>query len=357
MTFNHLEQRLAQGYLDLFPSFVPEENAPVSIKEQEDFYNLMKSFYQLAYDDPSLFVTKLNEDDAFPTRIKSRYNKPELIKIMKLFLKSVEETLQYMYQLGKEVINCHPKQMEGSPRCFVPQHDKRGSKSKILDNKIASIFIKLNIKDILPAWRWMATRPDANIISFTYCLFNKEHTYTPDIYARLIDNPAYNRLVVWMTERDYKSYDILHLIGSDCKLSLVYANPKWSKESPRGGSFYKIKHTGIAVEHVRQFQNPTLIGLCIPGGMKDYLNNFAKMSENLQRFIITRTKKCDGCRYCVQTDKKGTRPMAHTRISFEDKEYVLCHLYPGWSYCWTSLNDEIVDNLIEMLEFMDLNKM
>ena len=328
MTFTYLEQRLAQGYLDLFPAFVPDENAPVTPKEQEDFYHLIKRFYQLAFEDPILFVTKLNNDDAFPTRIKSRYNKPELIKIMKIFLKSVEDTLQYMYLLGK-------------------------GEAQKQNKKIDSIFTKLNIKEILPAWRWMATRADANIISFTYCLFKKEHTYTPEIYARLIDNPAYNRLVAWMTERGYKSYDILHLIGSDCKLSLVYANPKWSKEPPRGGSFYKIKHTGIAVEHVRQFQNPTLIGLCIPGGMKEYLLSFDKMSENLQRFIITRTKKCDGCRYCVQTDKKGTRPMAHTRIYFEDKEYVLCHLYPGWHYCWTSLNDEIVDNLIEMLEFMD----
>ena len=328
MTFNTLEQRLAGGYIDLFPVFVPEENAPVSTEEQEDFYHLMKSFYQLGFNEPLLFVPKLHEDDAFPTRIKSRYNKPELIKIMKLFLISIEDTLQYMYLLGKGET---PKQ----------------------NKKIENIFAKLNIKDILPAWKWMATRPNANIISFTYCLFKKEHTYTPEIYARLLNNPAFNRLINWMTKKGYKSYDIQHLIGSDCKLSLVYANPKWSKEPPRGGSFYKIKHTGIAVEHVRQFQNPTLIGLCIPGGMKEYLNNFAKMSENLQKFVVARTKKCDGCRYCIQTDKTGKRPMANTKITFEAKEYILCHLYPGWHYCWTSLDEETVDKMIEMLEFMD----
>ena len=37
MTFSSLEQRLAQGYIDMLPSFVPEENASVSISEQEHF--------------------------------------------------------------------------------------------------------------------------------------------------------------------------------------------------------------------------------------------------------------------------------------------------------------------------------
>jgi len=328
MTFNTLEQRLAGGYIDLFPVFVPEENAPVSNKEQEDFYHLMKSFYQLAFNEPLFFVPILHEDDAFPTRIKSRYNKPKLIKIMKLFLKSVEDTLQYMYLLGKGET---PKQ----------------------NKKIEKIFVKLNIKSILPAWKWMATRPNASIISFTYCLFKKEHTYTPEIYARLLDETAFRKLENWMLQQGYKSHDIYHLIGSDCKLSLTYANPKWSQEPPRGGSFYKIKHTGIAIEHNRQFLHPTLIGICIPGGLKPFLAVFDSMSEHLKRFVISRTKKCDACRYCIQTDKTGKRPMAYTKITFEDKEYNLCHLCPGYYYCWRSLNEEIVDNMIEMLGFMD----
>jgi len=42
MAFTCLQQRMAQGYIDMFPSFVPDENAPVGIKEQENFYNLIK---------------------------------------------------------------------------------------------------------------------------------------------------------------------------------------------------------------------------------------------------------------------------------------------------------------------------
>lgn len=59
------------------------------------------------------------------------------------------------------------------------------------------------------------------------------------------------------------------------------------------------------------------------------------------------------CRYCVQTDKTGTRPLAYNTISFEGKEYKLCNYFPGYNYSWTSIDDSLVDMLIKMLSFMD----
>ena len=60
MEYSSLEQRMAKSYIDLFPKFVPDENAPVTISEQEEFYSLLKNLYQLGYDEPLLFVTKLH---------------------------------------------------------------------------------------------------------------------------------------------------------------------------------------------------------------------------------------------------------------------------------------------------------
>lgn len=71
MTYTSLEQRAAQGYLDVFPLFIPEESASVSIEEQKEFYDIMKKLYKLAYDEPQLFVPKLHED-AVPPMLFSR---------------------------------------------------------------------------------------------------------------------------------------------------------------------------------------------------------------------------------------------------------------------------------------------
>ncbi|GHU75039.1 hypothetical protein FACS189461_0490 [Spirochaetia bacterium] len=86
MKFTNLEQRMAKAYIDMFPGFVPDEIAPASIHDQEQFYLLMKNLYRLAFDEPLLFVSSLHEDDAYPSRYKKPYGKPKLILDMKKFL-------------------------------------------------------------------------------------------------------------------------------------------------------------------------------------------------------------------------------------------------------------------------------
>lgn len=136
-------------------------------------------------------------------------------------------------------------------------------------------------------------------------------------------------------------------------MTLAYANPAWGSEPPRGGNEYKIKHTGKSAQYDAYVGNPTALGLCIPYGMKNFLENFDSMNQKVKDFVIERTKKCDGCRYCVQTDKTGTRPLACMPINYKQTEYKLCAYFPGYNYAWTSIDDKLVDNLIEMLAFMD----
>lgn len=78
--YKNLEQRMAQSYLDLLPRFVPDDKAEISISEQEEFYILIKGLYELAYNEPLLFVSTLHEDDAYPSHhsTKTSYCKPEL---------------------------------------------------------------------------------------------------------------------------------------------------------------------------------------------------------------------------------------------------------------------------------------
>lgn len=200
----------------------------------------------------------------------------------------------------------------------------------------------------------MSTRDGASLTSFKYCLFKKDYSYALEIYTRLIgDGVAFRNLVNWMLEDRYKLYDIYDVTASDCKLSLSVVNPKWSEEIPRGGCEYKIKHTGISVIYDYYVENPVVLGLCIPNGLKPYLEVFDSMNKELQPFIINRTKKCDGCRYCIQTDKSGSRPLACIPIDFDGNVYKLCPYFPGYNYSWADINDDLAGKLIKMLTFMD----
>ena len=332
MTYTSLEQRMAQTYIDMFPEFVPDEQANISVAEQELFYNLMKDLYKLAFDEPLLFVPSLHDDDAYPNRFnKSSYGKPDLQVNMQKFLKAMDTLLQNMFLIGQ------------------------GSSVK-LNKRQQIILSRLGINDFtnLPkAWIWMSTRPETNLMFFSNCHFKKDYPYTSDIYAHLLGDEAFRKLENWMISHGYKKYDIYDVNSSNRNLSFTYINPAWSKECPHGGFEYKIRHTGISARYDVFIRKPAVFGLCIPNGLKTYLDAFDSMSEKNQSFIIDHTKRCDGCRYCVQTDKTGSRSIACISISYKQEKYSLCPYFPGVGFCWTSIDNYLADQLIEMLSFMD----
>ena len=332
MGFSSLEQRMAQAYIDMFPKFVPDGNAKIDVAEQEQFYNLMKNLYQLAFNEPLLFVPSLHEDDAYPNRFNATsYGKPELKKNMRKFIKEMDSLLQSMHLVAQDSnVKINKRQQE------------------ILSKLRINNYSKLPI-----AWTWLANRPESNIVEFMYCFFDRNYPYSSDIYASLLGESSFRKLENWMIKQGYKRFDINNITASDCKITLTYANPLWGKEPPKGGFEYKIRHTGISAQYDFYVQQPAVFGLCIPNGLKTYLTAFDSMSTKNQSFVVNRTKKCDGCRYCIQTDKTGSRPFAFIQVNHEQKKYNLCPYFPGYCYSWTSINDDLVDQLIEMLSFMD----
>jgi hypothetical protein len=332
MVFTSLEQRMAQTYLDVFPNFIPDNNAEIGIVEQEKFYQLIKNLYQLAVNEPLLFVSSLHEDDVFPKMYKKPYGKPELLKDMRKFLKAMDSLLQNMFLMGKNSnVKIGKKQQKILSRIGISDYDK------------------------LPlAWSWMANRPESNNIEFMYCLFDRNYPYTSDIYANLMGEAIFRKLENWMIAQGYIKYDIYEGKDSDCKLSLMYVNPLWDKNPPRGGNHFKVKHTGISVVYEPTIQYPTILGLCIPNGLKVFLNNFQLMEEKTKSYVVTRTQKCSGCRYCVQTDKTKSRPLACIKVNFEQEDYNLCPYYPGFMYSWSkSISIELIEQVIDLLTFMD----
>jgi len=349
MNFANLEQRMAQNYLDLLAPFVPDETAPVSAAEQRKFYDLMRNLYTLAYDEPLLFVPALHGDDAHPGRFTmSSYGKPELAKNMRKFTKTVDTMVKNMFLFGQN------------------------GEVKFNKRELAVLSrLGVDLKNLPPAWTWMATKDGADLDTllpewvlmsteggaalsrFKHCLFSADYPYTSDIYARLLGEKPFRKLESWLISRGYERYDRYDTIASDCKLCLNIANPKWDKEPPRGGYQYKIRHSGISAQMDLYHENPAILGLCIPNGLKLFLENFDKMDERLKTFVAGRTKKCNGCKYCVQTDKTGKRPFALIPVEFEGKKLNLCPYFPGYYYGWTEIDDALVEDLTRMLEFMD----
>lgn len=328
--YHSLEQRVAAAFLDSFPAFVPAPDAPVSVAAQQDFYALIQRLFRLLYEDPLLLAAKLHEDDAFPTRYKTGYGKPELQKELGKYRGAIHALLFAMYQMGRGV------------------EEKLSRRQKQILSLLDAGFPQLP-----PAWVWMATRPGADQTAFAYCLFDRSHCYTAEIYARLLGERPFHRLMDWLQAHGYQARDRYNLQWPDYRLMLSVTNPAWSPEPPGLGYEYKIKHTGIAAQFDCGIREPVSVGLCIPGGMKPWLQRFGAMEPPLQAFVAERTKQCDGCRYCVQTDRQGKRPLACISIAHEGTAMALCPYFPGYRYSWNRLDDETVDQITAFLAFMD----
>jgi len=326
-SYGNLEQRMVQSYLDTLPPFTPAADGPAP-EEQERFYRLIKSLYELLWAEPQLLVSSLHEDDAHPNRATaSSYGKPELKVNMRKALKAVHDLLEVMRRLGQDPDSIKVNRRQGA------------------------ILMRLGVDPAGPlpvAWTWMATRPGSTLLSFSRCLFRPGYPYARDVYARLLGEERFLRLEAWLVERGYSRFECL-----DGTLSLDYANLAWDREPPRGGSLYKIRHPGIACSYDPYFAHPTTLGLAIPGGMKPFLDRFDLAEESVKDFIWEHTNRCSGCRYCVQTDKTGTRPLAAVAVEHRGEVRRLCPYYPGFSYRWTALDQGLVDNLTGMLAFME----
>lgn len=136
-------------------------------------------------------------------------------------------------------------------------------------------------------------------------------------------------------------------------IDLAYVNMNWCEEQPQG--FYsKVKHTGISTAFFYYNEYPAVFGLHIPNDMvMTYLEGFNLMDKVVQEFVINHHTKCWNCRYCVQTDKTGLRPQAFIPTVYEQNKYNLCPRFPGYAYNWNSINDELIEKIIETLTFMD----
>lgn len=80
------------------------------------------------------------------------------------------------------------------------------------------------------------------------------------------------------------------------------------------------------------------------------LKKFDELSENTKKLIIQRTKRCDACRYCVQTDKTGKRPFAAIKVS---EGSTMCPYYPGFNFAFEQLTKQDVDWIIDFLTDME----
>jgi hypothetical protein len=346
--FANMEQRIINMYIDLFPSYKPDKNCNVNEEDQKGFYNFIQSLLKKLYENPLLLFSKINSDDYFTIRFNKRSeNKQTSYNTMRKIVKSIEDFLTFLFDIGKNV------NLENNE--FVINNDYKIPKRYInilgncgisyFQNNNKHYFSQNKNNGIFYCWKWFSTKQDVTLPHFIGCMFDSNYSYTSEIYSKLSGNEeAFIKLESFLHENNYYRID-----NRNKKITLDYIKNYDPKDNIIKEAWAERTHGGISVEYDCLMINPVLFSLRIPY-YKILLQHFEQMNNQEINFIVNSGKKCDNCRYCVQTDKSGKKELAYIKVN-NDEEYKICPYFPGFYYCWEHLDQNIVDNIIGLLKF------
>jgi hypothetical protein len=348
--FDSMEQRIISMYMDLFPGFKPDSSDGINESSQLQFYNFIKSIINSLYMNPLLLFPKINKDDYFTRRFnKHSENKQSVYNMMRKNIKILQDFFQFLFDAGvkgcikdelfliKSVYKIPKKYIEIIEHCGLIYSRNEGN--HILKHK--------ETNEIFTCWKWFSAKPGITLPHFIGCMFDFNYSYTGEIYKKLSgDEEAYSQLEYFFSERNYIRID-----NRDNKITVDYVKNYDKKEENLKAAWAERAHGGFSAEYDGMMKNPQLYSLRIPF-YKRLLQEFDKVENGVKEFIVNTGKKCDNCRYCVQTDKSGKRELAFISVC-HDKGYKICSYFPGFHYCWEKLDNRTVRNIIGFLTFAD----
>ncbi len=353
--YSCLEERILQFYLETTPPCCLSQ--AVSETGQREFYDFITGIYRILAAEPHRLSDPLHEDGCY----RNRYNraseqKPELYRNMQAIRKKMDGLLTLLWTAGRE------GRLAGNT-LFLDKRFKITKKQiallerfglKIVSGETEIAFFHETYGELFAVWQWMARREDMDLFRFSRCLFaqdNEAHSYAVSLFTLLCGNEAeLRRLRDYFRENGFRQIDFR---GNTVALDFVksYAGIKKEFEEPVKEAWGERTHSGLSLKYDFYAEHPFCCSLRIPR-CKELLAHFDSMNGTVQQFVLRYHKKCDGCRYCVQTDKTGERPFSGVPVRY-DREYRLCPYFPGFNYTWNKIDANLTDEILQFLDFTE----
>lgn len=357
--FENLPQRSIYYFLITYPSFVPVNSDLATHEEQQNANTFIKSIYEKLFTNPELLGFKPIPDDSF-SDWEQQKAKPGLTQKIRGTISKTEAFISLIFEIslsgnkkGKDNTLSVSKNSVNIKPAALKQLAKFDIKSEVTDGEYIFTFPDniVNGLTLLADISNKNVKPPKDNRQKPYLLFSRgvfdvNAPYTAEVFGNMLDDrSAFDRLIKFLDDSGYTRIDNKEF-NNQISLDYIknYGNPndelKWAwSERTRGG-------IEVVYEEIRK--NQPMVSLRVPY-FDEILKNSENMNEQVKRFVIQTSKKCDNCRYCVQTDKTGKRPLLFVNVD----EYPICPLFCGFQYRWRNINAETVDNMIEMLKFID----
>jgi hypothetical protein len=198
--------------------------------------------------------------------------------------------------------------------------------------------------EMLPAWKLLSSvaieNPLDSVLLFSRGMFDASFNYSSDIYATLSGNPVLFYEFQHFFEDNGYSYSI-HDRGKPIVDNCV--SLEWHKD------FNAKDGGGMKIRYDYRKLNQIVFELMIPR-FRELLLQFEKMDDELKSLAVERTKKCDKCGYCIQTDKVNRKIIAFT-AEHKGETHEMCPFFPA--FIWNYIDEKTISAMKKLLIFAE----
>ncbi len=345
--FSSLAERILNSYISAYPRFRPVD-CPASCESQADMHSFMRDALTKLYENPAGFGFETADDDFY--RDGSLMNsRPELAKAMEKVENRFVVIVHSLIKLGRAgevagdglVIHKSAATVSKSAGELLEKFGLSLERSKT-----ETVLSCPKYPKMFAAWKAYSDASDDSgtkvdsAIAFIYGKYFGRVYSAADFFAGyLADVAPLEALEKTLSDE-----------GFVCMNSLLnaktrFACAKWSKDYKNGQKAY------MSVSHNWRFANPLIIEFRLPDFRTMLDTKYDSLKPSLQSFVFKRLKTCDGCGYCVQTDKKGSREKLSRVLASGGESALKCPLFPNFTF--REFDSSSIENMTELLKLCE----
>lgn len=335
--FENLSQRYLYSVLATFPSFVFNKQCGVDEVSQRHSYEYMYNAIQSIYHNPALI-----DMPEYPDRYDGQGDRDEFLREYH----SVESKFVWFAELLAMIGKTGTLEKDV---LFIPQSLKMKKSIGILES------IGLTVKEardnqyavhceeyprMFSAWKKLAAREGIG-----------QTKYCRDFICNLYDDD-HAQTALMLFEPLLEDGEALALIDTYCAehgFSLSngkgrYMIAEWLKKHPRQ------KRSRVQINFFWGKQNQIYINVLLPE-IQEILTRFDTYDDSLRKTLVDITMKCNGCQFCLQTDKTKEKDIANQKIVYDGTSYSICTLFPIASM--HSISFQTAKDLTRLFDYAD----
>lgn len=340
-SFESLGKRVIYPYLATYPVFKPVKDCNASEVSQKQMYDFLYESITTIYSDLSIINIPYEPDDCYEYW-QMNNAKPELNAKMKKIKKEFFAFYEFLIKMGLagEALDDRLFIRKDDLRISQKNKDKLSLFGLVCDeNDDGYSFMHNNYKEMFPAWKLHCCISRDSKISaqdvmvYLHGRFKGKKYTAAEMFSRVCDTTLISELEQYFLEKGYTCKNNEMAVG-------------YEKEYPDKQKAYMNISYGWKKVKV----NPMIFDFKAPHFSK-VIKFFDQMDPELKALVFNRTKICDGCGYCIQTDKTGKRPRLTLLLELNGDKKAKCPLFP--SFVWGSVNEEMICKVKDLFDFTE----